>query len=353
MLLTGFDPTQDSPIEILHTILLGVVKYVWHFSHTGWTDEQQRLYAVRLQAASIDGLDMPPFRPGYIMQYAGSLIGRQLKAVGQINAFLTHDICEPRVFALWRAVSELMALLWIPEVDNLEQYLASQPCQTFLFNQTNILQDDVDVAASNVIDMFACVDSTKVLAKVKLHLLTHLRTDICRFGPLVGCSTEVFESFNAVFRQCSILSNHQAPSRDIALQFGKQEGFKHRVTSGWWKAGDEKWVQVGPGIKRLVSNNLEILEAVGLSSKIVDEPGTLHVIFVFWAFDDRTPAHIQVWSSWFPAKVRRESVKNAATYLGDQQWPQKRSTPPPSLTCKNGRCSLFGTWLQDRQTAVK
>jgi hypothetical protein len=118
---------------------------------------------------------------------------------------------------------------------------------------------------------------------VKLHLLTHLQTDIRRFGPLVGCSTEVFESFNAIFRQCSVLSNHQAPSRDIAIQFGKLEGYKHRVTGGWWKADNGEWVQVGPGIKRFVANNLEILENVGLSSETPDEPGMscshLHCIF--------------------------------------------------------------------------
>lgn len=133
------------------------------------------------------------------------------------------------------------------------------------------------VAASNIVDVFATIDPTKLLAKVKLHLLTHLQTDIRRFGPLVGCSTEVFESFNAVFRQCSVLSNHQAPSHDISIQFGKQEGFKHRATSGWWKAENGNWVQVGPGIKRFVTNNREILEGVGLSSETSDVPGMSHI----------------------------------------------------------------------------
>ena len=119
-----------------------------------------------------------------------------------------------------------------------------------------------------------------MLSKVKLHLLTHLQMDIRRFGPLVGCSTEIFESFNSIFRQCSILSNRQAPSRDIAIQFGKQEGFKHRVTGGWWKADNGDWVQVGPGIKRFVASNLEILENVGLSSKTPDKPGTSHAILI-------------------------------------------------------------------------
>lgn len=134
------------------------------------------------------------------------------------------------------------------------------------------------MAASNVVDIFASIDPTKVIAKVKLHLLTHLQTDIRRFGPLVGCSTEVFESFNAVFRHCSVLSNHQAPSRDIAIQFGEQEGFKHRVTGGWWRDNDGDWVQVGPGVKRFVANNREILESIGLSSDTPDVPGMSHLV---------------------------------------------------------------------------
>lgn len=95
------------------------------------------------------------------------------------------------------------------------------------------------------------IDPSKILTKIKLHLLAHTRADIIRFGPLVGVATESFECYNAIFRFCSIHSNHLAPSRDIAQQLAGQEGLKHRVTGGWWPSpsvgGD--WVRSGPLVR--------------------------------------------------------------------------------------------------------
>jgi hypothetical protein len=70
--------------------------------------------------------------------------------------------------------------------------------------------------------------------KIKYHLLTHLREDIIRFGPLLGMATETYEAFNAVFRACSVLSNHLAPSRDIAQQLARQESLRHILSGGFW-----------------------------------------------------------------------------------------------------------------------
>ncbi|KAJ6604956.1 hypothetical protein B0H10DRAFT_1821263 [Mycena sp. CBHHK59/15] len=158
MKVTGFDASKDTPIEILHTILLGIVKYAWHATHTGWTPAKKSIYTDRLQVTDTMGLSIPAIRAGYIMQFANSLIGHQFKQVTQTCVFQMYDLTDELHFAAWKAMGELLPLLWYPEIDNLDQYLVTT-------------QTDVETVISNVLDIFAMIDPTKIIAKNKLHIM--------------------------------------------------------------------------------------------------------------------------------------------------------------------------------------
>ncbi|KIK50367.1 hypothetical protein GYMLUDRAFT_78518 [Collybiopsis luxurians FD-317 M1] len=143
------DPTQDTPVEILHTILLGIVKYVWHLFHTSLTDAQKSLF------------------------YNNNLIGKHFKTLMQTMAFHVHSLVTLDHFNLIQSVDELGAMLWVHEISNMDMYL-----------------DDLKILIGNTLDAFAAVDAAKIINKVKLHLLTHIIPDICHFGPIIQNSTE-------------------------------------------------------------------------------------------------------------------------------------------------------------------
>ncbi|KAJ6613813.1 hypothetical protein B0H10DRAFT_2165219 [Mycena sp. CBHHK59/15] len=102
--LPFFDPSQDTMVEILHTILLGQAKYTWYDLHHNWTPTKQDLFTVRLQSTNLDGLRVPPIRAAYMMQYQNGLIGKHFKTLMQTMIFHVQDIVTPGQFALVRAL---------------------------------------------------------------------------------------------------------------------------------------------------------------------------------------------------------------------------------------------------------
>jgi hypothetical protein len=129
-----------------------------------------------------------------------------------------------------------------------------------------ILQSDLETAAANVLDIAALIDPSKIISKIKYHLLGHLREDVTRFGPLVGIATEAFECFNAIFRYCSILSNHLALSQDIAHQLAEQETLKHLLLGGWWVVKNEKWDCSGPSVRNFIATDKVLQALIGWGS---------------------------------------------------------------------------------------
>ena len=127
---------------------------------------------------------------------------------------------------------------------------------------------------SNVLDIWSLIDPKRIFVKPKLHLLLHLVFDIRDHGPAVLYATEIFECFNAIFRLCSVLSNHQAPSRDIALACADMDRFKHQVSGGWWRADQERVVQAGENVRKYFKNG-ELQRRLGYCDRSLTHPGML------------------------------------------------------------------------------
>ncbi|KAF4584014.1 hypothetical protein EYR40_002512 [Pleurotus pulmonarius] len=274
--VAGLDPTQDTPVEILHTILLGSIKYVWYNLHTSWTDSQRNLFVIRLQSTDLGGMHVPPIQAAYLMQYRNNLIGKHFKTLMQTLVFHMHDLVTPEQFALVNAVGALGALLWVHEIDDMDLYL-----------------HDLEILIANVLDAFADVDPAKIIIKIKLHLLPHLIEDIRRWGPAIRNSTEIFECFNAIFRLCSILSNHQAPSRDIAYKFTSLDRVKHILSGGYWEENG-KWLQAGTNVRSILTTKPIIQQHLGWAppraAGSITLPAVLKRISVTW-HETRAAAH--------------------------------------------------------------
>ncbi|KAF7975164.1 hypothetical protein HWV62_10347 [Athelia sp. TMB] len=219
-----------------------------------WDKIQDRLFATRLQASSIDGLSIPPIRAQYIVQYKNGLIGKHFKTLQQLGVFHLHEgLCSELILDLWKATGELGAMLWFHTIKNMDLYLY----------QHGTLQADLTVLIANLLDVWSVIDPSRILFKSKLHIIVHLVDAIRRFGPAVLYSTEIFECWNAIFRLCSVLSNHHAPSLDIGITLADMERFKHQISGGWWKNTAGSFVRGGEHVRSFLRQNPMLQRRLG------------------------------------------------------------------------------------------
>ncbi|KAJ7834766.1 hypothetical protein B0H14DRAFT_3087587 [Mycena olivaceomarginata] len=240
--ITRLDPSQDTPVELLHTVLLGVMKYIWHMLNTTqWSDADRHLLAIRL---------------------------------------------HPEQFTLIKAAGELGARLWVPEIDNMDEYLA-----------------ELKIAVANLLDAFDAVDPLRILVKIKLHFLAHIPDNIRRFGPAIRFATEIYEAYNGVFRLCSIYSNRLAPSRDISQKFASMSRVKHILSGGYWKHHTSKrWIQAGGAVQKVLHSDPVFQRHLGWVPQAQVDPGKIKPLpahkkpEVEWKSGDKAPLGSWVFS---------------------------------------------------------
>ncbi|KAJ3884626.1 hypothetical protein GG344DRAFT_60313, partial [Lentinula edodes] len=214
----GLDPHSDTPVEILHVVLLGFVKYLWRDvidNQLKKNVEKKKELATRLSSLDITGLGIDSKLAGdTLVNHYGSLTGSDFRKICQVAPFVLKGLVNNECYQTWLSLSKLIPLIWQPEIKSLDSYIT-------------LLQHEIEQFL-----LYAAKWNIRWFNKPKFHILVHLPDHIRRFGPAILFATEVFESYNAVIRAKSIHSNRLAPSRDIAWAFAKQNRIRHMLSGG-------------------------------------------------------------------------------------------------------------------------
>lgn len=246
--MIGLDVHKDTPTEILHTVLLGIVKYFWAQTYFILDKAKQAdLFRARLNSIDPNGLNGAKIQGDYMCQYRGGLIGKHFKVIAQIMSFAVLGLVADEIMKGWLLIGELVVLLWHTSIDDLEPYLVSIVYHvSYLVTITHCLAGmkvNLDRCILDLLSVIAICAPSIIATKSKLHFLSHIVSYIRRFGPAILFSAERFESFHKVWRTTAILSNRCSPSYDSARRFMHLERLKHIATGGFWKdIKTQQWV---------------------------------------------------------------------------------------------------------------
>ncbi|KZW00124.1 hypothetical protein EXIGLDRAFT_592419, partial [Exidia glandulosa HHB12029] len=170
----GLHPATDTPVEILHVILLGFVKYFWRDAVSRLSADQKEELKARLSSVDISGLQIDRIQARTLVQYAGSLVGRDFRVVLQVAPAVLPGLVSDAAYKAWLSLCALAALVYRPVVDDIDDYIVSPKLE-------------------RAIDHF--LESTALwnyqwFNKPKFHIILHLPRHIRRFGPAPLYATE-------------------------------------------------------------------------------------------------------------------------------------------------------------------
>lgn len=121
--MTDFDANQDSPFELLHVVLLGVVKYWWRDAVSRQTSQGKSILKTRIASLDVSGLNIKPPNGVTLVTYAGSLVGRDFRVVLQIAPAVLHGLLPDVIYEAWLSICRLAPLIFQPVIDNSTEFL--------------------------------------------------------------------------------------------------------------------------------------------------------------------------------------------------------------------------------------
>ncbi|KAI8454552.1 hypothetical protein BY996DRAFT_8386361 [Phakopsora pachyrhizi] len=279
--LKGFDGHKDTPVEVLHMVLLGILKYLYQDLIGGLSASKKDELIARLQSFDTSNLNIQPIKAKYLVQHYLSLVGKDFKVLIQAAPF-----CK-----IWISICHLYLTKYMADLE----YFA----QDFLLKLIST--------------------NAQWVNKPKFHMLIHLSQSIARFGPTSLFSTEKYESYNGVVRQASIHSNRQSPSHDIATSFQNYAALRFFFSGGITQAEPSRsnFVTQSSQVKKLLLNNSNIQKLFGFDPQFF-KPQPRYPFF------HQPPQTSAVYDESVPFVIKTKSpnsnwIKITSFYLDEKQ----------------------------------
>ncbi|KAJ3924223.1 MAG: hypothetical protein NXY57DRAFT_864698, partial [Lentinula lateritia] len=101
----GLDPHSDTPVEILHVVLLGFVKYLWRDvidNQLKKNAEKKKELATRISSVDISGLGIESKLAGdTLVNHYGSLTGSDFRKICQVAPFVLKGFVNNECYQTW------------------------------------------------------------------------------------------------------------------------------------------------------------------------------------------------------------------------------------------------------------
>ncbi|KAH9807198.1 hypothetical protein DFH28DRAFT_1151638 [Melampsora americana] len=236
--LAGFEGHLDTPVESLHVVLLGVVKYLFRDAMDNLPDSALPSVLARWKSFDTSGLNVPTIQPRTLTSYYQSLVGKDFQTILQSIPFVLYPHFSYERRRMWTALVHLGSYIFQAEITNMRTYLTN-------------LKKLVNIFLGHLIRWTA-----QWTNKPKFHMLVHLIHSIDRFGPLSLVATQKFESFNGILRIASIHTNRHNPGLHIARIFLYAGMLRHIFSGGsFWDRKNHCRARGGKKIIELFAKN--------------------------------------------------------------------------------------------------
>jgi hypothetical protein len=253
LLELAVDFYKSTPVESLHTILLGCSKYMLREFMDRRNAQNKKEIMARINAFPSSGLTC---RVSSNISYYKSFIGRDFKAFMQLALFVLESFFSESERKCWFLLAKIFRLAYcVPfSVKDVTQW--KSVCSEFVATTAEYMPS--------------------YSKRLKTHLILHLVDNIVEFGPTQSFNTERYESYNSLVRNRNIYGNRHNPSKDIATSFSILHQLRF-ICSGGYTNGQK----CGDGLSNLyLSPQIQkFLNGVPSTESYVDksiyQPGSL------------------------------------------------------------------------------